>query len=1227
MEGADAGSGQRYKTHKTRVTGGKAAKKEIASKIKRGIDVEPNRGNNYKAFIGRTSGSHKARMAFKSMEKKESQLRMPKADRTFSDVLREPPLLVAVVGPPGSGKTTLIRSMLRFYAQKSIRDPRGPITIVAGRYRRITFMECPNTTAAMCDMAKVADLIILIVDGSFGFEMDTFEFLTIAQTHGFPRVIGVISHLDKLPSNKHLKRTKRLMRHRFWHEVSAGAKMLCLAPLLHGLYRSSDVLKMHRLLITADMKVQAWRNTHSCVFFDRFEDLTNPDEVAKDPKQNRSIAFYGYVRGHPLKAHQLVHIPGLGDFPVAHISIQEDPCTPFEKGAANKASRMRHLSAKHKKMYAPYCDAAAMGYDENAVFLNEDPERETIQRSGEGLDKLRELQRALPIDAKLKHSRMNVFSPTSDGAEEEAGGDDDDDDGALDEATAQRAAKQGRRVVTFNKDGDVAVDFEKNHDDDDDSDSDSAWSQTAGAVKKSSFEDDFGHLSRLQPEEDDEDLQLPEGAAESELAPRPPHAVDTIRIHKPLGINWHDEPYRTALKKLFVTGAFKTTTAEDDDDGGEEAGADKKEADSDAESYGSRGYESVAGTDDDEDTAAAAPKRSGGEGGDGGPPPPKKRRSRLTGDDEPPALVKPKGKGDKKVKKTAAAEAEDLAVNEDAADEDVLATVQDGGELQDLLDHFLMRKLGVTDDAPLDLSEVNRLPDEDADDVDEGERGRERGRESRDRGPSGGALAGLSHEGTKASTTGGGGATSDDYMRKKMAKKESFDASYDAGGGKNNTTGHYFHLLEEEQEKKQKLNKALEFVGEDIDRRVALLGYFSGLYVRIVIEEVPVDFIKCFDPRTPLFAGGLNPGEEEKAIVHMRIKSHRWHSRILKAQDPMMVSIGWRRIQVQPLFATEDPNGRHRYLKYTPRHMHCLGAFYAPVVPPNTGFVVLPTHDNAVTAFRIPATGYTVSAGPSTAIVKKLKLTGHPDMIQKTTVFVKGMFTSDVEAAKFVGAKVKAVSGLRGIIKRAIKGKDGLVRCTFEDKLMKSDIVFLRAWKPVDPPRYCEMVRNLLVPGGRWQGMRPMAVLRKAFGVPLQPNPDSEYRDIPRRPDTVKSDDKRVLLSRNTRLALPFDMKEKYIPIQTSTDLQKRVHQAAVVAPEPQEQRKRALLHAFREKAAVMDEKRRAARAITRQKTERDKEKDEAEQERKLKKAKKETARKVEFRTQHKSRKGKAGGD
>ena len=41
----------------------------------------------------------------------------------------------------------------------------------AGKNRRVQFVECPNDINGMIDAAKIADLALLLIDGSYGFEM------------------------------------------------------------------------------------------------------------------------------------------------------------------------------------------------------------------------------------------------------------------------------------------------------------------------------------------------------------------------------------------------------------------------------------------------------------------------------------------------------------------------------------------------------------------------------------------------------------------------------------------------------------------------------------------------------------------------------------------------------------------------------------------------------------------------------------------------------------------------------------------------------------------------------------------------------------------------------------------------------------------------------------------------------------------------------------------------
>lgn len=42
---------------------------------------------------------------------------------------------------------------------------------MTGKNRRLTIIECPNDLGSMIDMGKIADLVLLMIDGSFGLEM------------------------------------------------------------------------------------------------------------------------------------------------------------------------------------------------------------------------------------------------------------------------------------------------------------------------------------------------------------------------------------------------------------------------------------------------------------------------------------------------------------------------------------------------------------------------------------------------------------------------------------------------------------------------------------------------------------------------------------------------------------------------------------------------------------------------------------------------------------------------------------------------------------------------------------------------------------------------------------------------------------------------------------------------------------------------------------------------
>lgn len=269
---------------------------------------------------------------------------------------------------------------------------------------------------------------------------------------------------------------------------------------------------------------------------------------------------------------------------------------------------------------------------------------------------------------------------------------------------------------------------------------------------------------------------------------------------------------------------------------------------------------------------------------------------------------------------------------------------------------------------------------------------------------------------------------------KKEALKRKFDEQYDDPEA---SKLDFYDEKKEEIARQLQLNKA-EFEGVSAESRALVEGYRPGAYVRIELANVPCEMIEHFNPSYPIVVGGLLPAEERFGFVQVRLKRHRWFVKTLKTNDPLIFSVGWRRFQSIPIYSLDDHSIRMRMLKYTPEHMHCYATFYGPVSLPNTGFCAFNSLVGETSGFRVSATGVVLDIDRSVKIVKKIKLTGVPFKIYKNTAFIKDMFNSALEVAKFEGANIRTVSGIRGQVKKALSKPEGTFRATFEDKILKS---------------------------------------------------------------------------------------------------------------------------------------------------------------------------------------------
>ena len=834
-------------------------------------------------------------------EENKEEIKMKKDNKIkYYTEVDEPPLIIMIQGGHSSGKTTLIKSLVKYYTNQNITSFKGSITVRNSKNQRLTFIECPNDISSLDDCSKIVDVAILLIDARVGFEMETFEFISLLKNHGFTQIVGVITHMDDFRQNKSLSKYKKQIKKRFIKDATDKSKLFYLFGIKNNLYIKLQLHTMARYLKVIKPNQPGFRINHPYIFCDRYDiNFSKIQKKEEEKNEDVIVSLFGYVRGNHLNKNSLIYINGLGEFNIDFAEKIEDPC-PIEMVSKNGKVK-RTLKKKDKNLYAPYSNINMLEYDRKSGYIN------------------------IP-----------------------------------------------EKLITFTK-GLKETDNLANDE---------------GVQMVRKLQDMYGNI-----EQNDEDEK---------------NQIELIE-----GINMDSK------------------------------NQNKKKNDSENKNLNKEKEEIEENMNDNNQTL-----------------------------------------GDNNEKKEKKEEEYNIGI-----DKMLLEENEDTNIMKEIYGN-------IEDEKGLNGNELfdSYKTDDNSEDFD---------------------LDYLIKNCKQKFITGG-------YFD--MENENDDDINENEDNEKETDVKNVSSELTPEQ-KKEEQEKKLKFFLDDSSS----YGIFKlGTYIRIDLKKVKRKYANHFDPNHPIILSTLSHQESEKqmSFIKIRFNKHLWFPKILKTNDPIILSIGWRKFQTTMAYCVEDKNHRLRLIKYTPKFTNCIAICYGPQVPINVAVVAMQNDlgDTTDDNFRISGTGDVIEVNQSFDIVKKLKLIGDPEEIYKKTANIKNMFNSNLEVARYIGAKIQTVSGIRGIIKKQLNTKpEGRFRATFEDKILKSDVVFLKTWAPVELNKFYNPIIEY---GDKKQRMlRTMSQLRKDYGIKLEQKPDSEYKDIEREERVFPN----LVISKNLEKNLPFKKKNKNI--------------------------------------------------------------------------------------------------
>ena len=243
------------------------------------------------------------------------------AQRRAASSARAPPRVVAVVAAGASADAAALAATL--LGHSVVAPPADGATCVLAR-QRLTVLQPPREVHAVLDAMKVADVLLLAIPADGGLDELGERLVDAACMQGVGSVVGVLQGVGALPPKQ------QPVARREW-----AASLAARFPE-HSRFFGDDSeaasAQLVRHLVEATPRPVSWRAVRPHVLAHSYEYTAGADGA------DGTLRLCGYVRGQPLGADALVHVPGVGDCALRRVGLDADPNVGGGGGAAESMS-------------------------------------------------------------------------------------------------------------------------------------------------------------------------------------------------------------------------------------------------------------------------------------------------------------------------------------------------------------------------------------------------------------------------------------------------------------------------------------------------------------------------------------------------------------------------------------------------------------------------------------------------------------------------------------------------------------------------------------------------------------------------------------------------------------------------------------------------------------------------------------------------------------------------